>query len=72
MTTENKTRSIKDILHDPVAGHDAMREGFAEVVRIHRSLNLPLASWEKGRNGEEGKVIWVYPDELDLEDLSKT
>ncbi|MEZ6047738.1 MAG: hypothetical protein R3C11_19605 [Planctomycetaceae bacterium] len=68
MATDTTHKSIQNTLQDRNQMQQAFREGLSEVIRNHKSLNLPLATWEEGQNGAEGEVVWVHPDEIDLDE----
>ena len=46
----------------PRAMEAAMQRGVRKALRIHKALRNPIAVWENG------KVVWIPPEKIEVED----
>ncbi|MCA8883180.1 MAG: hypothetical protein KDA65_10160 [Planctomycetaceae bacterium] len=64
MATNVPTTDITKLMDEPDQFNNALEQRLAEVISIHRYLNLPVATWQSDEEGKNGKVIWVQPADL--------
>jgi hypothetical protein len=52
---------IADILARGTPIDEAMNKAVRDAVRLHKRMGLPMAAWQ------DGKVVWIPPEQLPLE-----
>ena len=61
--SESKS-TIDELFEDGRAIDEALREAARDARRLHKALGNPLATWQNGR------VVWVQPEDIDIDDDS--
>lgn len=53
--------TIDELFEDGRAIDDALREAARDARRLHKAFGRPMASWQ------DGQVVWVQPDEIEID-----
>jgi hypothetical protein len=61
--SESKS-TINELFEDGRAIDEALREAARDARRLHKALGNPMATWQNGR------VVWVQPEDIDIDDDS--
>ena len=61
--SENKS-TIDELFEDGRAIDEALREAARDARPLHKALGNPMATWQNGR------VVWVQPEDIDIDDDS--
>jgi hypothetical protein len=59
--TDKKDR-IEQILRDGRRVERAAQRGVRDVLRMHKLLGNPVATWR------DGKVVWIAPEDIVIEE----
>ena len=62
--SENKS-TINELFEDGRAIDEALRGAARDARRLHKALGNPMATWQNGR------VVWVQPEDIDIDDESE-
>jgi hypothetical protein len=62
--SENKS-TINELFEDGRAIDEALREAARDARRLHKALGNPMATWQNGQ------VVWVQPEDIDIDDDSE-
>jgi hypothetical protein len=61
----SKERSrIDELFEDGREIDKALKEAARDARRLHKALGNPMATWE------DGKVVWVQPEDIQIDDDS--
>lgn len=56
---------IGELFEDGRAIDAAFREAARDARRLHKALGNPMATWK------DGQVVWVRPEDIDVDDDSE-
>jgi hypothetical protein len=62
--SENKS-TIDELFEDGRAIDEALKEAARDARRLHKALGNPMANWK------DGEVVWVQPEDIDVDDDSE-
>jgi hypothetical protein len=62
MAKSNDKKEVREVLAQAEAVEAAIREAVREALLQHKRARNPVAFWENGR------VVWVPPEEIPVED----
>ncbi len=62
--TDNKS-TIDELFEDGRAIDEALKEAARDARRLHKALGNPMATWK------DGQVVWVRPEDIDVDDDSE-
>ena len=61
--SENRS-TIDELFEDGRAIDDALKRAARDARRLHKALGNPMATWK------DGQVVWVQPEDIDIDDDS--
>jgi hypothetical protein len=62
--SDNKS-TIDELFEDGRAIDEALKEAARDARRLHKALGNPMATWK------DGQVVWVRPEDIDVDDDSE-
>lgn len=54
--------TVDELFEDGRAIDEALREAARDARRLHKAFGRPMASWQNGQ------VVWIPPDEIQIDD----
>ena len=64
MKMSDAEQTIDELFEDGRAIDDALQEAARDARRLHKALGNPMATWR------DGKVVWVQPEDIQVDDES--
>ncbi len=64
MTMSKAEPTLDELFEDGRAIDEALREAARDARCLHKALGNPMATWRDGR------VVWVQPEEIRVDDES--
>jgi hypothetical protein len=61
--SENKS-TIDELFEDGRSIDEALREAARDARRLHKALGNPMTTWQNGG------VVWIQPEDTDIDDAS--
>ncbi len=56
------TKDIAKIFEEGTLIDEALKKAVAQALRMHKLMGNPVAEWR------DGKVVWVQPEDIPVED----
>ncbi|HWK09057.1 MAG TPA: hypothetical protein VNR64_03340 [Vicinamibacterales bacterium] len=63
--TENEL-TLDQLFEDGRSIDEALREAARDARRLHKALGNPMATWK------DGQVVWIQPEDIDIDDDGTT
>jgi hypothetical protein len=59
---DEREPTIDELFEDGRAIDEALMEAARDARRLHKALGNPMATWQ------DGKVVWVQPEDIRIDD----